>query len=488
MKKGWLLILIFLFGIVLVSCDKHSHEQSAEWSKDSMNHWHTCSGCEELLDVANHAYGEWIVVTEATQSSVGLQKRSCTICSYEETKEIPQLTHNHAFSSNWSQDDEEHWHECGCGEVVDKASHKGGVATETERAICEVCGTPYGELKEKEHTHVFEQKSDETHHWTACSCGSVTEKVEHSGGNATLTQKAVCEVCGEEYGDYLTSAYGEVKFVDIKVYPSGYDGVILRPYFSNPELCENEKFTYTVEHENYCYIENNKVYYLKNGTTKVTAKSEHFEETFNVYSMDFSFTSKANAHMNRLSGMYQGDETLFIGDSFFEFWENGTNGIKTFAKSFGEYKAFNIGISGATTHDWRAINYKLATKVKTPKNIVINLGTNNINLKGETGAEVSANLIALIEDYLELFPETNIYYLSITRCDGSLANNWSKAAESNRILSGYCAQTERVHYLDVMELYGDKYADYLYDGLHPNQAGYNLFETIIKENVPFDEK
>lgn len=486
MKKIMFIICVCTIGILLLSCNSHSHELNSEWNKDSINHWHVCTGCEELLDIEEHSFGEWKVVTNATESSKGLEKRVCTVCSYEENKEISMLPHEHTFSSNWNHDSAEHWRECACGEVIDKAKHKGGEATETAKAVCDICNIAYGEFKE--HVHSYEDKFDETYHWIECACGDVIEKEEHSGGQATTTLKAICDICKQEYGDYLKSEYGEVSFVDIKVYPNGYDGVVLRPYFTNPELCTNEKFTYTAEHENYCYIENNKVYYLKNGTTKVVAKSEHFEKIFYVYSMDFSFTSKANAHVQRLGGMYQGEETLFIGDSFFEFWENGTNGIKTFAKSFGEYKAFNIGISGSTTHDWRAINYKLSTKVKTPKNIIINLGTNNINLKGENGAEVSGNLIALIKDYLELFPDANIYYLSITRCHGSLANNWAKAEESNRILSDYCKNIDRVYYLDVMSLYGDNYASYLYDGLHPNQAGYNLFEKIIKENVPFDEK
>ena len=38
-----------------------------------------------------------------------------------------------------------------------------------------------------------------------------------------------------------------------------------------------------------------------------------------------------------------------------------------------------------------------------------------------------------------------------------------------------------------MELYGDNYANLVSDGLHPNQDGYNLFEQIIKENVPFED-
>ena len=51
------------------------------------------------------------------------------------------------------------------------ASHTGGTATCTERAVCEVCNQPYGEL------------------------------AAHTGGTATCTERAVCEVCNQPYGE-----------------------------------------------------------------------------------------------------------------------------------------------------------------------------------------------------------------------------------------------------------------------------------------------
>ena len=50
-------------------------------------------------------------------------------------------------------------------------SHTGGKATCTERAVCEVCNEPYGEL------------------------------AAHTGGKATCTERAVCEVCNQPYGE-----------------------------------------------------------------------------------------------------------------------------------------------------------------------------------------------------------------------------------------------------------------------------------------------
>ena len=38
------------------------------------------------------------------------------------------------------------------------------------------------------------------------------DKANHSGGTATCENKAVCSVCGEEYGEKLGHDYGEVKY------------------------------------------------------------------------------------------------------------------------------------------------------------------------------------------------------------------------------------------------------------------------------------
>lgn len=44
-------------------------------------------------------------------------------------------------------------------------------------------------------------KKNETHHWKEClRCGEKTAEVAHTGGTATCTEKAKCDVCGQEYG------------------------------------------------------------------------------------------------------------------------------------------------------------------------------------------------------------------------------------------------------------------------------------------------
>ena len=97
-------------------------------------------------------------------------------------------------------DENYHWTECTCGRSTAKVAHSGGLATPTQKAVCSGCGQEYGEYAI--HEHSFVETFDATHHWTECSCGEVTDKVAHFGGTPTSTQKAVCEACGQEYGEF----------------------------------------------------------------------------------------------------------------------------------------------------------------------------------------------------------------------------------------------------------------------------------------------
>ena len=76
----------------------------------------------------------------------------------------------------------------------------GGEPTCTEKAICENCHAAYGNPL----GHYFEWQSDSKQHWKQCvQCNTSETKMDHSGGTATCTQKAVCEICFTAYGNPL---------------------------------------------------------------------------------------------------------------------------------------------------------------------------------------------------------------------------------------------------------------------------------------------
>ena len=85
--------------------------------------------------------------------------------------------------------------------VAIHANHTGGTATCTKKAVCDFCGEEYGEYAS--HNYGDKYESDGSYHWKKCQnegCDATTEKEAHKGGEATTTKRAVCEVCGAEYG------------------------------------------------------------------------------------------------------------------------------------------------------------------------------------------------------------------------------------------------------------------------------------------------
>lgn len=115
--------------------------------------------------------------------------------------------HTHSFNLLKS-DATNHWYECSCGIKQNVEEHKGGTATETQKAKCEVCDKEYGSLLILGHTHNCNKlKFDDIIHWYECSCGIQQNVEEHKGGTATETKKAKCSVCNVEYGNFLTHSH-----------------------------------------------------------------------------------------------------------------------------------------------------------------------------------------------------------------------------------------------------------------------------------------
>lgn len=290
-----------------------------------------------------------------------------------------------------------------------------------------------------------------------------------------------------------TTDYGRVFFKSIYIYADAYgnnfDEVLIRPMFTIPEACVNEVFEYEIDDESICYIENNYVYATGlTGDTKVTAKSQHLRGTFRVYCSDkyannYAFgTAKSLA--NTASHATNQGTTLFVGDSFFEFWRNKTGIDESFATAFSGFDVANVGISGTQAREWRSLRKKLIDPYQ-PENIVLNIGINDVDDNSEDGESTAEHIMVLCEDIWDKNPNCNIYYCSITRCAGYFANKWNYHSASNEIMKTNAQNNAKLHYLDIMEVWGNDYASYEQsDGLHPNTAGYEVIKNLVKTNVP----
>ena len=60
------------------------------------------------------------------------------------------------------------------------------------------------------HVHAYNAlKFNSENHWYECSCGGKNNLDPHFGGTATYTEKAICEVCAQPYGDYVVEPFTE---------------------------------------------------------------------------------------------------------------------------------------------------------------------------------------------------------------------------------------------------------------------------------------
>ena len=189
-----------------------------EWSPDTTNRVEvsTCQRCGETgyrsmpaTPTTPHEH-ELATVNkkEATCAEAGYTGDViCRICREKLVagKTIPALGHQPA--AEWSFDGQNHWHDCqnaDCTEKLDLAAHSGGTATCTAAAVCAACGQEYG--NPLGHQFSAEWSYDGQNHWHACTrsgCEEKRDEAAHSGGAATCAAAAVCETCGQAYGDPL---------------------------------------------------------------------------------------------------------------------------------------------------------------------------------------------------------------------------------------------------------------------------------------------
>ena len=169
-------------GYVIKAALGHEHKFATTYSTDAKNHWYECS-CGEKAEVKAHTYDNDC-------------DKDCNGCGYE--REV-----THTFGS-WVSDANNHWKECSCGEKAEVAAHTPGKeATETTPQTCTVCNHVLKEAVGHTHNYGTEYKSDSENHWHECSCGEKKDIENHKGGTATETNKATCSVCNQEYGESL---------------------------------------------------------------------------------------------------------------------------------------------------------------------------------------------------------------------------------------------------------------------------------------------
>lgn len=281
--KKWM----FIFGLLLVlaACEmpnvNHTHSFATEYSSDDASHWYECSCGEKqskaahtggvatctakaICEVCGHEYGalaehsftNYVKNDDATCTKNATETAICDNdgCQATDSREVVDSKLDHTFDQKVMNKDTEvkpatcssfgvyhyscicgaigddtfdgdvygeHQHEmyayfdekthsivCACGDEKFE-EHYGGMADEYSQAICEGCGQPYGEVMS--HEHNYSLMYDEKYHWQYCyECGDSVSYEEHYGGMADEYSQAICEGCGQPYGDIMSHEHDYV--------------------------------------------------------------------------------------------------------------------------------------------------------------------------------------------------------------------------------------------------------------------------------------
>ena len=115
------------------------HNTTQYGGKDSSGHWDKCSTCDNKFNFEAH--------TPDREKADETNPVKCTKCDFVIT---PAGHYEHTADSEWhnSADGKYHYHKCtqsGCSVILDKADHSGGTKTCENKAVCSVCGLEYGD-------------------------------------------------------------------------------------------------------------------------------------------------------------------------------------------------------------------------------------------------------------------------------------------------------------------------------------------------------
>ena len=204
--------------------EKLSHEFGESWTADAENHWHKCENCDEAADKAAHDF-DWVIDEQPTEEADGIKHEACTVCGYKRNENTPHHVHSmvktEAVAPTCTTEGSNAYYTCSLCEKVYKdeegttettveaetlavADHTGGTATCTAQAVCEVCGKGYGEMASHSYNEAW--NADAESHWHKCAnCDATSAKAAHefewvTDKEATAEETGLkheeCNVCG----------------------------------------------------------------------------------------------------------------------------------------------------------------------------------------------------------------------------------------------------------------------------------------------------
>lgn len=187
-------------------------------------------------------------------------------------------------------------------------------------------------------------------------------------------------------------------------------------------------------------------------------------------------------------------EIVVIGDSITHFWSGlplsaRRNGPQAWQDLFGDTAVLNLGFGWDRTQNvlWRLRQGEL--RGLTPREVVINIGTNNLtgtaNARANTPAETADGIAAIVAEVRRQAPASHITLMAIfprgARQNASLRQ---PITETNRLLAQRFAHDPALRFLDIgaqfLNAQGDLRDGVMIDGTHPSETGYAIWAAALK--------
>ena len=224
---------------------------------------------------------------------------------------------------------------------------------------------------------------------------------------------------------------------------------------------------------------------LKNLTANTDSQ---YVQNFVSNMKEYTYVSPYETRINKLADQYKSAEkggVLIMGSSTMDYWSDWQTDI-------GGRLGYNVGIGGTIVEDWLYAYDKLV-KPFEPSIILVFLGGNNINNMGHTGAYAASLMSTLLNKMHADFPNAEIHYIysmAAPSCykGGKFNYEYGRFIEEMKQL---VADTDWLNGIDTFdELTRDGEAKkelFRDDGIHLNDAGYDVFAEIIN-NAVFNKK
>ena len=221
-------------GMEYTEKDEHTHVLDTFWEQGIKFHKNICKGCTAVLvEEEPHDFSDGVCLDceytceHVFRDATCVNGKICEICLVEQGEPDAK---NHASEAEWDYNAKTHTKEypcCGAVEIEDKAhnfkdgicvdcrygcNHTGGVATCTNRAICEKCGAAYGEKNPDNHSGTLEiiSKTYDSHKYEYTCCETVIKE-----GHSYVYYDGICSVCGfNHYETDMDDFIPDETFVD----------------------------------------------------------------------------------------------------------------------------------------------------------------------------------------------------------------------------------------------------------------------------------